>query len=95
MKALAGGGGRAPRRDADERDAQGHRLVPRDGRGEGADSHVWAGTLEVRAPRVNDKRMEAEAERQRFTSRILPPYMRRSPRVAEVPDSLSARVVHG
>ena len=28
--------------------------------------------------------MEADGQRQRFTSRILPPYMRRSPKVAEV-----------
>ena len=38
------------------------------------------GTLEVRAPRVNDKRVEADGKRQRFTSRILPPYMGRSPK---------------
>ena len=43
-----------------------------------------AGTLAVPAPRVNDKRVAADGQRQRFTSRILPPYMRRSPKVAEV-----------
>jgi putative transposase len=40
--------------------------------------------LEVRAPRVNDRRVDEEGERCRFTSRILPPYMRRSPKVGEV-----------
>ena len=40
--------------------------------------------MEVRAPRVNDLRVDEDGERRRFTSRILPPYMRRSPKVAEV-----------
>lgn len=39
--------------------------------------------MEVRAPRVNDKRV-VDGERQKFTSRILPPYMRRSPKVDAV-----------
>ena len=33
---------------------------------------------------MNDKRVDAEGVRERFTSRILPPYMRRSPQVSEV-----------
>ncbi len=40
--------------------------------------------MQVQAPRVNDRRVDDDGERQRFTSRILPPYMRRSPQVAEV-----------
>src|ERR1039457_7066166 len=32
----------------------------------------------------NDRRRDEQGQRQRFTSRILPPYMRRSPKVAEV-----------
>jgi transposase-like protein len=43
-----------------------------------------AGTLKVEAPRVNDKRVDEQGQRQRFRSSILPPYMRRSPKVAEV-----------
>src|SRR5208282_1845399 len=31
-----------------------------------------------------DRRRDEQGQRQRFTSRILPPYMRRSPKVAEV-----------
>ncbi len=38
----------------------------------------------MRAPRVNDRRLDEEGKRQRFTSQLLPPYMRRSPQVAEV-----------
>ena len=33
---------------------------------------------------MNDKRVNGAGQRERFTSRILPPYMRRSPKVAEV-----------
>ena len=68
----------------EERDEQGHRLVVRNGRARPRKVTCGAGTLEVPAPRVNDKRVAADGQRQRFTSRILPPYMRRSPKVAEV-----------
>ena len=40
--------------------------------------------MTVRAPRVNDKRVDEQGERQRFSSRILPAYARRSPKVTEV-----------
>jgi len=45
---------------------------------------LGAGTVELRAPRVADRRRDEQGHRQRFTSHILPPYMRRSPKVAEV-----------
>ncbi len=67
-----------------ERDAQGRRLVVRNGRARTRKVTCGAGTLEVPAPRVNDKRVADDKQRYRFTSRILPPYMRRSPKVAEV-----------
>ena len=41
--------------------------------------------MPVRAPRVNDKRIDEETgARQRFSSKILPAYARRSPKVTEV-----------
>ena len=44
-----------------------------------------AGAIPVRAPRVNDKRVdEATGERKRFGSAILPAWAGKSPRVAEV-----------
>jgi transposase-like protein len=44
-----------------------------------------AGAIEVTAPRVNDRRLDAvTGERHRFQSSILPPYVRRSPKVTEV-----------
>jgi hypothetical protein len=40
-------------------------------------------TFSIR-PRINDRRVGTDGQRFKFTSRILPPYMRRSPKVAEV-----------
>ena len=68
----------------DERDAEGHALVVRNGKGRTRKVMVGSGTIPVSAPRVNDQRIDRDGERRRFTSRILPPYMRRSPKVAEV-----------
>jgi putative transposase len=46
---------------------------------------VGSGTVPIRAPRVNDKRVDEETgERKRFSSKILPAYARRSPKVTEV-----------
>ncbi len=67
-----------------ERDEQGHAQVVRNGKAKARKVTTGAGTFEVEAPRVNDKRTDEEGERQKFTSKILPPYMRRSPKVAEV-----------
>ncbi len=70
-------------RHIQERDEDGHALVVRNGRARARKVTMGSGTVEVEAPRVNDKRVE-DGQRQRFTSGILPPYMRRSPRVSEV-----------
>jgi putative transposase len=69
---------------SDEHDEEGHALVVRNGKGRTRKITLGAGTIPVSAPRVNDRRINAVGERSRFTSRILPPYMRRSPKVAEV-----------
>jgi len=69
---------------AGERDEGGHALVVRNGKGRPRKVTLGAGTVEVRAPRVNDRRVDEQGERRRFTSQILPPYMRRSPKVSEV-----------
>ncbi len=66
-----------------ERDEQGQALVVKNGRARPRKITLGAGTVEISAPRINDRRV-VEGERQRFTSEILPPYMRRSPKVAEV-----------
>jgi putative transposase len=68
-----------------ERDEQGRALVVRNGHARSRQILCGAGTIEVRAPRVNDKRVDEQTgERKRFQSSILPPYMRRSPKVSEV-----------
>jgi putative transposase len=71
-------------RHRDERDAEGRALVVHNGRSKGRKLTLGAGTVELKAPRVNDRRHDEQGQRQRFSSRILPPYMRRSPKVAEV-----------
>jgi putative transposase len=67
-----------------QRDAEERALVVRNGRARPRRVTVGSGTIEITAPRVNDRRVDAEGQRKRFTSAILPPYMRRSPKVAEV-----------
>ena len=67
-----------------ERDADGHALVVRNGRGRTRKVTLGGGTIAVNAPRINDVRVGTDGQRFKVTSRILPPYMRRSPKVAEV-----------
>src|SRR5215217_7048799 len=72
-------------RFADERDQDGKRLVVRNGRARERRVTVGSGTVALRAPRVNDRRVDGETgERQKFSSRILPAYARRSPKVNDV-----------
>jgi len=68
-----------------ERDEHGHALVVRNGYHNTRQVICGAGAIEVRAPRVNDRRVDEQTgQRKRFKSAILPPYMRRSPKVTEV-----------
>lgn len=70
---------------AEERDESGRRLVVRDGYHQPRKVTTAAGPVDVKAPRVNDKRVdEANGERRRFSSAILPPWCRKSPKVSEV-----------
>ena len=66
------------RRHSQERDENGHALVVRNGRTRERAIHSGAGTLKIAAPRVHDKRVG-----HKFTSNILPPYMRKTPRLEE------------
>ena len=59
-----------------EVDAKGNRLVVRNGFGKSRSITTSCGEFEIQAPRVDDRR-----EGQKFTSAILPPYLRRSPKV--------------
>ena len=60
-----------------ERDAAGHAVVGRNGTARARAVTTGVGPIPVAAPRVNDRRV-IEGQRQRFTSAILPPYLRRS-----------------
>src|SRR6185437_792103 len=71
---------------ADHRDEDGHALVVRNGVAEPRKVTTAAGEFEIQAPRVHDRR-----EGRRFTSAILPPWARRSPKVTEVLPSLYLR----
>ncbi len=68
----------------DERDERGRALVVRNGYANEREILLGAGSVAVKAPRVNDKRMDADGNRRRFSSALVPPYMRKSPKVAEV-----------
>jgi transposase-like protein len=69
-----------------ERDETGRAAVVRNGPAQSRKVTMGSGTVDVRAPRVNDKRTD-----EKFTSAILPPYMRRSPKVDEVLPGLYLR----
>lgn len=71
-------------RHRDAREEDGRAQVVRNGKAATRQLVTGSGTLAVRAPRVNDRRVDAAGERQRFTSEILPSYMRRAPKVTEV-----------
>ncbi len=67
------------------RGARGHRLVVRNGHAETRTITTAAGRIEIRQPRVNDQRVdETTGERCRFSSSIIPPWCRKSPKVSEV-----------
>jgi transposase-like protein len=70
---------------AGEKDDKGRRLVVRNGHHRPRQVTTSAGAVEVTAPRVNDKRVDEETgERERFSSKILAPWCRKSPKVSEV-----------
>lgn len=60
----------------EERDAGGRALVVRNGKGKERTVQCGAGSLKIKTPRVNDQRPG-----EKFTSQILPPYLRRTPRL--------------
>ena len=70
---------------AGERDENGRRLVVRNGSHQSREVLTSAGAVQVTVPRVNDKRTDpGTGERQRFSSAILPPWCRKTPKITEV-----------
>jgi putative transposase len=69
----------------DHLDEDGRRLVVRNGYHHEREVLTCAGAVTVTAPRVNDRRVDADTgERQRFSSAILPAWARKSPQMTEV-----------
>ena len=60
----------------DSVDENGKRLVVRNGKSKSRSVTLGCGTVGIKAPRVNDRR-----EGGKFTSWILPPYLRKSPKI--------------
>jgi transposase-like protein len=63
----------------DQFDENGRRLVVGNGHARPREVTTAAGRVEVSAPRMDDRR-----DGEKFTSALLPPYMRKTPKVAEV-----------
>jgi transposase-like protein len=69
----------------DQRDEGGRRLVVRNGTHQPREVLTSAGAVEVVAPRVNDRRTDPDTgQRCRFSSAILPPWCRKTPKITEV-----------
>jgi putative transposase len=68
----------------DLRDGQGHRLVVRNGHKDERELQTGVGPVKVRQPRVDDRRVDEHGQRTRFTSKILPPYLRRTKSIEEL-----------
>ena len=71
-------------RHAAVRDGGGRRLVVRNGRLPARQIQTGLGLVEVQQPRVNDRRINEKGERMRFSSAILPPYLRRTKSLEEL-----------
>jgi putative transposase len=72
------------RRGRGHLDDRGHRLVVRNGHHPARKIQSGNGPIEVRQPRVNDKRVDEQGRRLHFTSKILPPYLRKTKAIEEL-----------
>ena len=71
-------------RNSQHLDESGRRLVVRNGHHPARKIQSGNGPIEVRQPRVNDKRIDEDGNRFHFTSRILPPYLRKTKAIEEL-----------
>lgn len=65
-------------------DQSGHRLVVRNGHKDPRSILTGVGPLEVKQPRVDDRRVDENGVRFRFTSKILPPYLRKTKAIQDL-----------
>ena len=68
----------------EQRDAGGPRRVVRNGHKPARTILSGLGPLEVKQPRVNDRRADENGVRFRFTSKILPPYLRKTKSIEDL-----------
>ena len=78
------------RQHRDQLDEQGHRLVVGNGHLPARQIQTGLGSVEVRQPRVHDKR-----EDHQFTSAILPPYLRRVAALDNLIPASISKAFHG
>ena len=69
---------------AGQRDERGYRLVVRNGTKPERQIQTGIGPVAIRQPRVDDRRTDENGQRIRFTSRILPPYLRKTRSLEEL-----------
>ena len=69
---------------AELEDAHGRRRVVRNGHAPEREIQTGIGPIEVRRPKVRDRGDGAGSERIRFTSKVLPPFLRRTKNVEEL-----------
>jgi len=69
---------------AGQRDAEGYRMVVRNGHAPTRSILTGLGPVAMSRPRVDDRRVDGEGRRIRFTSAILPPYLRRTKTIDEL-----------
>jgi putative transposase len=68
----------------DQLDQAGHRLVVRNGHKAPRTILSSLGPIEVKQPRVDDRRVDENGVRFRFTSKILPPYLRKTQSIEDL-----------
>jgi putative transposase len=71
-------------RHVDQRDEHGHRLVVRNGYKPPRWLQTPLGPIQVHQPRIEDRRCDEHGQRIRFTSQVLPPYLRRTKSLEEL-----------
>jgi putative transposase len=69
---------------ADQLDEHGHRLVVRNGYKPARSLQTPLGPIPVHQPRIDDRRVDEQGRRIRFTSSVLPPYLRRTKSLEEL-----------
>jgi transposase-like protein len=67
-----------------QRDEQGHQWVALNGLGRKRMLQTGLGSIPVQAQRVHDRRVDEQGQRIKFTSQILPPYLRKTKSIEEL-----------